>query len=151
VMFQKLVPLNLDAHRNLHFDAKNNYSFASKLMVSPVVAAEAGHIAREYVLVFARKAESLPLALLGVDKDKNAYVDDSGTWQSRYIPAHVRRYPFMFADSAENPAEPGNRRFTMMIDAEAPHFVESGAEPLFDKQGGPAPVLQRAQESLSHL
>lgn len=150
-MFQKLVPLNLDAHRNLRFNAKQSYSFASKLMVSPVVAAEAGHIAREYVLVFARKTESLPLALLGVDKDKNAYVAENGSWQSRYIPAHVRRYPFMLADSAENPSEPGNRSFTVMIDAEAPHFVESGAEPLFDEKGSPAAVLQRVQEALSNL
>lgn len=150
-MFQKLVPLNLDTHRKLRFDAKNSYAFASKLMASPVVAAEAGHIAREYVLVFARKTESLPLALLGVDKDKNAYVGENGAWLSRYIPAHIRRYPFMLADSAEDPAQAGERRFTVMMDTEAPHFVESGAEALFNEKGEPAQVLQRVQEALSNL
>lgn len=150
-MFQKVIPLNLDAHRKLRFNSKTGYGFASAQMVSPVVAAEAGYIAREYVLVFARKTESLPLALLGVDRDKNAYVGQDGSWLSRYIPAHIRRYPFLLADSAENPAQSGKRRFTVMIDTEAAHFVESGGEALFDEKGEPAPLLRRVQEALTSL
>ena len=37
--------------------------------------------------------------ILGGEKDQNLYLDDAGKWTARYIPAFVRRYPFVFAQT----------------------------------------------------
>ena len=38
-----------------------------------------------------------PVALLGLKKNQNLFVDKSGKWNADYIPAYARRYPFCMA------------------------------------------------------
>ena len=45
----------------------------------------------------------MPAALLGVRDNENLYVDESGAWNAKYLPAFVRRYPFVFS-SVRQPA-----------------------------------------------
>ena len=99
--YRKVVVLNSDVHRNLRFDtAKVDFSFArdtTAVLLAGVEFAEAG---REYPIVFIRGQDKQmrPVALLGVRKAENLFVDEQGTWDARYIPAFVRRYPFVMAD-----------------------------------------------------
>ena len=99
--YRKVVVLNSDVHRNLRFDtAKVDFSFArdtTAVLLAGVEFAEAG---REYPIVFIRGQDQQmrPVALLGVRKAENLFVDEQGKWDARYIPAFVRRYPFVMAD-----------------------------------------------------
>lgn len=99
--YRKVVVLNSDVHRNLRFDtAKVDFSFArdtTAVLLAGVEFAEAG---REYPIVFIRGQDKQirPAALLGVREAENLFVDEQGTWDARYIPAFVRRYPFVMAD-----------------------------------------------------
>jgi hypothetical protein len=54
-----------------------------------------------------------------------------------YIPAYVRRYPFIFSEVPES------QRLVLCIDEGAPNFESSSAEPLFT-DGKPTEALQRA-------
>ena len=139
-MFKELIALSRDQHRGLRFNPRQPYAFAARLMVSPIVAGEVKLIAREYPIVFSR-SEPMPLALLGVKKDTNAYVGANGDWPARYIPAHVRRYPFMLADSATENAAEGKRAFTVMFDAQAPQFAGEKGSALFTDAGEATPTL----------
>jgi hypothetical protein len=42
-----------------------------------------------------------PIAILGLKTDQNSYLDSEGRWKARYLPAFVRRYPFVFSQSNE--------------------------------------------------
>lgn len=148
-MFKKPTPLKLDRHHGLCFNSKVTFAFASHLTASPVVSSEAGLIAREYVLVFAQGAQSLPLAILGVQRDTNVYVASNGQWLARYIPAHVRRYPFALGQGAAQKQEK-EQSFTLMFDEDAPHF-SGGNEALLDDQGRPTPFLEKIQSVLLSL
>jgi hypothetical protein len=150
-MFKQIVALDRVIHRSLRFNPKQTHSFAAQMMVTPIVAGEANLIAREYPLLFARQPDSLPLALLGVAQGNNAYVQANGRWQARYIPAHIRRYPFMLADSAATADADGARNFTMMIDSAAPHFQGDQGSSLLDAAGEPTAILQQAQQVLISL
>jgi len=103
--YRKVVVLNSDVHRNLKFDtSKVNFSFArdtTAVLIAGVEFAEAGH---EYPIVFVRGQDKQmhPAALLGVREAENLYVDAQGVWDARYIPAFVRRYPFVMADGGEH-------------------------------------------------
>lgn len=150
-MFKQLNPLNREEHRSLRFSANQPYHFAADMMVSPIVAGEAAMISREYPIVFSRSVDSAPLALLGLKEGTNAYVRSSGHWMARYIPAHVRRFPFMLANSKPSEALNGKRAFTIMIDLAAPHFSSEQGEPLFTPQGEPTAMLLKVQEVLTNL
>jgi putative ABC transport system permease protein len=39
----------------------------------------------------------MPLALLGANDNENLFFDESNKWKADYIPAFVRRYPFVFS------------------------------------------------------
>ncbi|MGM0984663.1 MAG: SapC family protein [Pseudomonadota bacterium] len=148
-MFNNPVSLNPETHRHLRYDGNQSYGFAADLMLTPVVSGEIKQVAREYVIVFSTGEKPLPQALLGTERGINAYVGDNPKWWARYVPAHLRRYPFIL--SAPSSAKDGEQRFTVMFDDDAPHLGEIDGEPLFDQDGGPTPVLESIQHALSTL
>jgi hypothetical protein len=104
----------------------------------PVMASEFVAAGQSYPLIFAG-AEHVPVAVLSFTQ-RNRFVKGED-WQSdAYMPAYVRRYPFVFAQ-----VEGG---FALAIDADAPNVVKSGAEdgePLF-VDGKPSLFTQQAMQ-----
>lgn len=147
----------------MRLQVNHPYHFASQQMLVPVMASEMGQVAREYAVVFSDVAGTLPLALLGARRGENAYVRPSGHWAARYVPAHVRRYPFVLAESAPANAAQGANGTNgasaadttgtrlVMVDADAPHLVSEGGLPLFETDGKPSQVLQQVQNVLVML
>jgi len=80
----------------------------------------------------------MPAAILGVQQDKNIFISDDGHWQGRYIPAFVRRYPFVFSSSEDGAT------FTLCVDKEFKGLNEDGrGEKLFDEQGEKTTYLDK--------
>lgn len=150
-MFKELKALDRVQHRALRLAPDQPYHFAAGLMVCPIMAGEVAQVARDYPIVFSRSANGLPMALLGVRQDMNAYVTPDGVWNARYIPVHVRRYPFMLSDSATPGGEGGERAFTVMFDSAAPHLAGLAGAPLFNPAGEPTELLQGVQKLLMTL
>lgn len=150
-LFKQPKPLDSQAHRSLRLQARQPYHFAAQQSLVPVMAGEAAQIAREYALVFSDVAGSLPLALLGARQGHNAYVRPSGHWAARYVPAHVRRYPFVLAEHAPADGVVGTASRLVMVDADAPHLVSEGGLALFESDGSPSKVLQQVQQVLVML
>jgi len=103
--YRKVVALNSDVHRNLRFSAKEvNFSFASDTTAVLIAGIEFAEASREYPIVFIRGKDKImrPVALLGVRKNENLFVNAKGKWDARYIPAFVRRYPFVMAEGGPN-------------------------------------------------
>ena len=105
----------------------------------PVVAAEIPHAAREYTIVFSEHADGvIPLALLGVEDKQNLYVTDEGGWDAKYVPAFVRRYPFVFAQSQDA------QTYTLCIDESWQGCNREGrGERLISEQGERTPFLEK--------
>ncbi len=149
-MFDNLIPLNQTKHNALRFEASQLYHFAAKEMLVPVVAGEVPLLQREYVIAFSQGDNSLPQALLSAEKGHNAYVRDDGLWAARYVPAHVRRYPFQLATLPATEEQGQNeKRFSVLIDEDASQLGEG--ERLFTDEGAPTPQLARVQEVLTNL
>lgn len=145
-MFQQPEALNPQRHAALGLSEVPDYTFAAEEMLTPVFSGEAWHIAREYTLVFPREG-GLPLAILGIQQGVNAYVGSQPAWWGRYVPAHIRRYPFV---AAPQTTEDGEQAFTVMIDRQAPQLLENGGQPLFEEDG-PSQLLQEVQRVLGNL
>jgi len=144
LFYKKPVPLNKNDHKNKKISsAGRNFAFAGKTNSVMLAGVEFSEAAKEYPIVFAQAGENvIPVALLGLRNEENLFVDDDdGSWDSRYIPAFVRRYPFVLAETGE----PGQR--AVCIDEAYEGFNDDEGEALFDG-GEPSPVLQQAMDFL---
>lgn len=136
----------------MRLQVRHPYHFASQQMLVPVMASEMAQISREYAVVFSDVPATLPLALLGARRGENAYVRPSGHWAARYVPAHIRRYPFVLAAHAPTEGSNGSaERRMVMVDADAPQLVFEGGLALFESDGAPSALLKRVQEMLVML
>jgi hypothetical protein len=137
MFYDKVTPVSPQRHANWYIKREANFGFAKGVNSVPVVAAEIPHAAREYTVVFTDAADSIvPVAILGVADSENLYISDDGKWDAKYIPAFVRRYPFVFSRS-----EDGNT-FTLCIDESWEGCNQDGeGERLIDENGERTPYL----------
>ena len=143
LFYKQAVPVSKEQHGNLCIDTKNDYSFTNNVNSVPLTAVEFPNAARDYVIVFAGKETLMPAVLLGVQQDKNLYVDEHGAWTGRYIPAFIRRYPFVFSSSKDG------KTFTLCIDKEFQGLNNDGqGERLFNDEGDQTEYLGKMLDFL---
>jgi hypothetical protein len=82
------------------------------------------------------------MALLGLRQNENLLVDENGHWaQGVYVPAFVRRYPFILA---EKPAGAEGDDFTVFLDEAYEGFGSEEGERLFKEDGSDSEMLANA-------
>ena len=142
LFYETIVAVDKDKHRHLRIGEIHNYAFAAKTNSVPVTLVEFFETAKEYPIVFAGPPEALaPAALLGLRSDENLFVSTEGKWDARYIPAFVRRYPFVLA-----PAQ--NQQLLVCLDEAHPAVGAADGQALFTQAGEPTPFLQNAIQFL---
>ena len=115
------------------------------------MAVEFLRAATEYAIVFTGAGEDMmPAAVLGVRDDQNLYLSADAHWQAKYIPAFIRRYPFVFSSSADQ------KTLTLCIDETHPGVNREGkGQRLFGDDGKPSrlheQVLKFLQEYQAHF
>lgn len=98
IFFNDLMPLNSRDHSGWHSTQFPDVSFLSKHHAIPVTVDEFIDTQRHYPIVFSAGENPVPLALMGLNEGVNTFVDDEGKiTDDVYLPAYVRRYPFMLA------------------------------------------------------
>ncbi|MCQ4314340.1 SapC family protein [Pseudomonas stutzeri] len=130
LLYKEIKALNRDEHKGLKLKAAPNCDFAANTHLVPIAGLEFFQAARHYPIVFIGEgAQAMPIALLGLKDGHNGYIDEQHAWQpNTYIPAFVRRYPFVLAqDDANN--------FTVCFDAAYHGWNEEEGRELFDAEG----------------
>jgi hypothetical protein len=146
--YKKVVALNTDVHRNLKFAANEaNFSFARDTTAVLLAGVEFAEAAREYPIVFIRGQDKQmrPVALLGVRDGENLFVDEHGKWDARYIPAFVRRYPFVMADGG------ANGQLVVCIDESCPALNAKHGELLINAEGRLEPRMNEMMQFLQNF
>lgn len=147
LIYERPLPLDRTRHRDLRIRPRtDSFAFAAHVNSVPLIAGELSLAARDYPIVFAgAPGQQCPtVALLGLSANENLFVDAAGQWaEGVHIPAFLRRYPFVVADS-QRPDED----FTVCIDEPA---LDDGddAVRLFDESGKDSPVLEHALRFLA--
>lgn len=142
MFYEKVAPVSLERHKDWSIQTGVSYKFAQSANAAPLMCAEFLTAATELPIVFGKSEEGFsPVAILGIEQDNCLLVDDDGAWLGRYIPAFVRRYPFVFA------ADDKQETFTLCVDEEYPGIDPDGkrGDQLYDGDE-PAPILERALE-----
>jgi hypothetical protein len=82
----------------------------------------------------------MPVSVMGLRQGENLFVTAAGEFRpDAYIPAYVRRYPFVFAN------DQAQQRLILCIDRAAPFITEGGQAPLFI-DGKPSDYVNQAMD-----
>ena len=98
LFYGQLEPLSSSAHGNFKLRPSDTAPFLAKSHAVPLTSDEFIVAQRFYPIVFSVGDAPVPLALMGLNEGVNVFVDENGRpTKEVYIPAYVRRYPFMLA------------------------------------------------------
>jgi SapC len=142
--YEKPVLLDRAKHRKRRVLPSSSFAFARKANSLYIAGVEFGEACKEYAVVFTRQANgrTVPVVMLGLRSRENLFVDDQDRWTGRYVPAFVRRYPFVLAEL------PG-QALGVCIDEAYAGLNEKEGEALFDNEGKDTPFLRNALDFLS--
>lgn len=146
LFYERPVPLNRIDHKELRLKGVPHLKFAMKVHSVPLTGAEFAVAARDLLIVFAGNdvKDAGPVALLGLRQDENLYIDAEGNWSAdTYLPAFIRRYPFVLAEKPEGEGRPGED-LAIFFDEDYVGFNKTEGERLFKEDGTDTEMMAKA-------
>lgn len=143
LIYETAVPVSSGRHGKASVEVGNTYAFTRHVNSIPLMAVEFPQ-ATEYAIVFAANGQGvLPVVILGARQNENLYLDNDDQWRAQYIPAFVRRYPFVFSTGDDD------KTFTLCVDEayRGLNYVGRGVA-LFDAQGKPSEYVDNVLKFL---
>jgi hypothetical protein len=138
VFYRRPELLSSERHSGKSLAAKLDHRFAEGANSVPLNGVELELAQRHYPIVFSEEAAPFPMAILGLRTAENLFLGGAGTWEERiYVPAYVRRYPFIFMTGANQ------KQFALCIDAASPFVVDGDGNPFF-RDGQPTELTKNA-------
>ena len=106
IFYGGLQPLSSSVHANYKSRGADTAPFLVNNHAVPITIDEFVTVQRFCPIVFSTGENPVPLALMGLNEGVNVHVDEEGRLIGEvYIPAYVRRYPFMLARLSDNAQE----------------------------------------------
>ncbi|MEO1647702.1 MAG: SapC family protein [Pseudomonadota bacterium] len=98
LFYKELAPLNSQDHGDFKVGAFDDASFLAETHAIPLTVDEFVDAQRNYPIVFTAGDNPLPIALFGLNEGVNTFIgEDKKLLPDIYIPAYIRRYPFILA------------------------------------------------------
>jgi hypothetical protein len=99
LFYNAIEPLNLDQHGKMKVRAITSMPEIAHTHAVPLTVDEFTLVQRHYPIVFSVGGTPVPIALMGLNEGVNVFLDESGRAldPNLYIPAYLRRYPFLLA------------------------------------------------------
>lgn len=97
LFYNGLEPLSSQVHAAYKVRPADAAPFLTTQNAIPLTVEEFPMVQRYMPIVFSAGENAIPLALMGLNEGVNVFVDEAGklTEQSFYVPAYIRRYPYM--------------------------------------------------------
>ncbi len=135
-------PLSPELHGKMGVKSMDGpFGFARVGHAIPLTVGEFPMAALSSPIIFVGE-EKMPIAVMGLNSGENMFLRDDGTFEPAvYIPAYIRRYPFVFAndDSAQ--------QMVLCIDRGAEFFAETDPDlGFFEADGEPSQYLKNCIE-----
>lgn len=146
--------LNNVAHKNLRIIREHATQYGDNEMSTVTFPQEFRAVQNEYPIFFQKNAENgkfIPVALLGLRQNENLFLSESG-WDSHYVPASVKRRPFLIGIQPPRPDQDSNQPSRMVyVDMDSPRISETLGEPVFLPHGGYSPYLESIVDVLEYI
>ncbi|MEM9470284.1 MAG: SapC family protein, partial [Pseudomonadota bacterium] len=141
LFYKSPMPLDAKEHADLGLKKDFGLGFTRNVNAVPVNMIELPQICHFYPIAFAPDESATPVAILGLRDNENLFLDKKDKWiENTYIPAYIRRYPFIFSEIT------GKDQLSLCIDLDKDIVESKGDQPFFDKDGKPSQLSQNALE-----
>lgn len=139
MFYEKPMPVDVRVHEGTGLKKDRTYEFAKSATALPVTLLEVTKIMSDYPMAFLKTADGVaPVAITGVRPGENLYVGEDGKWaEDTYVPAYVRRYPFILASGGPKPDQ-----LTLCVDTAEGILEKDSDEPMV-KDGKGTEFLDR--------
>ncbi len=99
LFYNTLEPLSSETHAAFKLRIQDRAKFLVGQHAIPITVDEFVAAQRSLPIVFTTGDDAIPIALMGLNEGVNVFIDDEGKMVDEpiYVPAYVRRYPFMLA------------------------------------------------------
>lgn len=144
LIYETAVPVSHGRHSKCSIENGTGFSFMRAVNSVPLMAVEFPQAAPEYAVVFAQSGDDVvPVVILGARQKENLYLAEDASWRAQYVPAFVRRYPFVFSPSADEST------FTLCVDEafQGLNYLGRG-QALFTEDGKPTPYVDNVLKFL---
>jgi hypothetical protein len=138
LIYESAVPVSAARHADVSVEPKDSFAFSAGVNAVPLMAVEFPSAAAEYTIVFTAEADNvMPAVVLGVKNAQNLYLTPDSRWKADYIPAFIRRYPFVFSSG-------DGKTLTLCIDESHPGVNREGkGNALFGADKRPTPYVEK--------
>ncbi len=141
LFYSNPVPLDAKKHKDLALKKNFGLAFTSEVNAVPINMIEMPQICHFYPIAFSPDDNATPVALIGLRDNENLFVDKKGEWQSdTYIPAYIRRYPFIFSEMPESD------QLTLCVDMNDNMLNTKSDQKFFDEEEKATQLSQNALE-----
>jgi len=98
LFYKDLMPLNSRDHASWRARSVDKASWIGNQHAIPLTVEEFPLAQRHFPIVFSVGENPVPLALMGLNEGVNVFFDDDGSPRGdAYVPAYIRRYPYLLA------------------------------------------------------
>jgi len=107
LLYNGLEPLNRNQHGTFKVRRMTGLDRVSSTHAIPVTVDEFAMVQRHFPIVFSSGENPVPIVLMGLHEGTNAFFDENGVSRdpSIYVPAYLRRFPFLLARLREDSDE----------------------------------------------
>jgi len=136
LLYSEIEPLSSQVHGKMKIKVVDKAPVIGATHAIPATVDEFPLLSRHYPIVFSAGDDPVPLALMGLTEGVNAFIDENGKARDPhiYIPAYIRRYPFLLAK-----LRPDSDELSLCFDPTAGAIGETKeGEALFDDNGEPS-------------
>ena len=138
--YQQITALSNEGHADWKISSETDYTYASHTNAVLITAIEFSLVSKEYPIVFIESQDSVvPVAILGLKEGQNLFITEDSQWDASYIPAYVRRYPFILSGQHSDSEETS---YTVCLDESYRGFDRKSGQPLFLESGEQSDYLK---------
>lgn len=141
LFYKNPTPLDAKAHAELALKKNFGLGYTKEVNAVPINLIEFPQICHYYPIAFSPDGSGTPVAILGLRDNENLFLDSRNEWEEEtYIPAYIRRYPFIFSEM------PGNDQLSLCIDMDDAVIENNGEQKFFEADGKPTQLATNALE-----
>lgn len=139
LFYNKVIPVDKAVHRELCIEnTAERFGFAQSANLIPAVIDEFGAAMAHLPIAFLPgEKQAAAVFVVGLQPGTNLFLTEENGWSGGYVPAYLRRYPFIVGDV------PGGEPL-LCLDEQYAGFGSTG-ERLFSDEGEPQPALLQAR------
>jgi len=143
-MYKNVKILNHKEHSFYRYSPPDNLYFSKELNIIPITFSEIKLLCCDFPIIIIKGGEGLMLGLLTGESSNDA-LDESGKWSGEYLPAFIRKYPFILSKVGDED------KLHLGFDMESGCFSSPEGEPLFEMDGKASTIITNSMELLESI